>query len=190
MSAGSAQLLLSQNTGNKDSNDDDSDDDAECTGESLEESTNDDDELIYEEIYKEHFVGQEEQQMDTTEETKDAEGIEQTGKMEQTSGLMIKVKKLEKPKVLKSILPYEPPVTRHRSSMTPEKMLGEQLLEQFEKLEAEKLHGVKEMAEIARITPNQRPEVKQKRHHWQSCQRYWTWNRWRLEILRGQLQVR
>ena len=51
------------------------------------------------------------------------------------------------------ILPYEPPVTRRKSSMTPEKTLGERLLEQFEKLEAEESKEVKEMAEMARMTP-------------------------------------
>ena len=35
----------------------------------------------------------------------------------------------------------------------PEKMLDEQLLEQFEKLEAEELKEAKEMAEMARVTP-------------------------------------
>ena len=37
--------------------------------------------------------------------------------------------------------------------MMPEKTLGEQLLEQFEKLEAEELWEVKEMAEMVRVTP-------------------------------------
>ena len=93
----------------------------------MEESTDDD--LVFgikglKEIYKEYSMVQE-QQMDTTKEPKGAEGMEQMGKTGQTSGLMIKIKKSEKPKVLKSILQYEPPVMRRRSSMTPEKMLGE-----------------------------------------------------------------
>ena len=73
------------------------------------------------EIYEEHFVDEEEQQMDTTEGTKGAKGIEQTGieqtgKAGPTPGSMIKVKKLEKPRVSKPILPYEPPVMRCRSA--------------------------------------------------------------------------
>ena len=72
-----------------------------------------------------------EQQMDTTEETKGTEGMEQTGKTGSTSRSMIKVKKLEKPRVSAAIPPYEPPVMRCRSSMMPEKTLSEWLLEQL-----------------------------------------------------------
>ena len=71
------------------------------------------------EIYEEHSVGEAEQQMDTTEETKGTEGMEQTGKTGSTSSSMIKVKKLEKPRVSTAILQYEPPVMRCRSSMMP-----------------------------------------------------------------------
>ena len=74
-------------------------------------------------------MGEAEQQMDTTEETKGAEGMEQTGKTGSTPRSMIKVKKSEKPRVSTAILQYEPPVMRHRSSMTPQKMLSEWLLE-------------------------------------------------------------
>ena len=66
---------------------------------------------------------------------------------------MIKVKKSERPRVSIAVLQYEPPVTRHRSSMMPQKTLGEQLLEQFEKLEAEELQEAKDIAEMARMTP-------------------------------------
>ena len=146
-----------------DSDEDDSDDDAECTGESSEESSDDKFGVKgLKEIYEEHSVGEAEQQMDTTEETKGAEGMEQTGKTGSTSRSMIKVKKSEKPRVSTAILPYEPPVTRHRSSMMPEKTLREQLLEQFEKLEAEELQEVKEIAKIARMTPKPKTRGKPK----------------------------
>ena len=113
-----------------DSDEDDSDDDAECTGEPSEESSDDEFGIKgLKEIYEENSVGEAEQQMDTTEETKGAEGMEQIGKTGSTSRSMIKVKKSEKPRVSTAILPYEPPVMRCRSSMMPEKMLSEQLLE-------------------------------------------------------------
>ena len=48
--------------------------------------------------------------MDTTEAPKRAEGVEHPKAKGQTSDLTIKVKKSERPKVLK-IPPYEPPVT-------------------------------------------------------------------------------
>ena len=76
---------------------------------------------------------------------------------------MIKVKKSEKPRVATEILPYEPPMTRHRASIMPEKMLGECLLEQFEKLEAEELQEVKEIAEMARMTPKLKARGKPKK---------------------------
>ena len=76
---------------------------------------------------------------------------------------MIKVKKLEKPRVATEILPYEPPVMRHTASIMPEKMLGEQLMEQFEKLEAEELQEVKEIAEMARMTPKPKARSKLKK---------------------------
>ena len=54
---------------------DDSNDDAECTGESSEDSTDDEFGVAgLKQIYEEHFVGDEVQQMDTTEETEGAEG--------------------------------------------------------------------------------------------------------------------
>ena len=58
---------------------------------------------------------------------------------------MIKVKKLDKPRVATEIL-HEPPIMRHRANITLEKMLGECLLEQFEKLEAQELQEAKEIA--------------------------------------------
>ena len=59
-----------------DDDDDDSDDYAECTGESSEDSTDDEFGIAgLNQIYEEHFVGDEEQQMDTTEETKGTEGV-------------------------------------------------------------------------------------------------------------------
>ena len=82
-------------------------------------------------------MGEAEQQMDTTEETKGTEGMEKTGKTGSTSRSMIKVKKSERPRVSTAIPQYEPPVMRCRSSMMLPKMLGEWLLEQFDKLEAE-----------------------------------------------------
>ena len=66
---------------------------------------------------------------------------------------MIKVKKSEKPRVATEIPPYELPMMRGRASIMPEKTLGERLLEQFEKLEAETLQEAKEIAEMARMTP-------------------------------------
>ena len=101
--------------------------------------------------------------MDTTEETKGAEGMEQTGTTGPTSRSMIKVKKLEKPRVSTGIPQYEPPVMRHRSSMMPQKMLSERLLEQFEKLEAEELQEVKDIAKMARMTPKPKTRGKPKK---------------------------
>ena len=76
---------------------------------------------------------------------------------------MIKVKKSEKPRVATEILPYEPPTMRHRASIMPEKMLGECLLKQFEKWEAQKLQEVKEIADMARMTPKPKARVKPKK---------------------------
>ena len=101
--------------------------------------------------------------MDTTEETKGAEGMEQTGKTGSTSRSTIKVKKSEKPRVSTAILQYEPPVIRHRSSMMPQKTSSEQLLEQFEKLEAEELQEVKDIAKMARMTPKLKTRGKPKK---------------------------
>ena len=107
-------------------------------------------------------MGEAEQQMDITEETKGAEGKEKTGKTGSTSRSMRKVKKLERPRVSTAVLQYEPLVMRPRSSMMPQKTLGEQLLEQFEKLEAEELQEVKDIAEMARMTlkPKTRGKLK------------------------------
>ena len=143
---------------------DDSDDDAESTGESSEDSSDDEFGVVgLKEIYEEHFQGDEEQQMDTTKETEGAEGLKQTSKMGSISKAMIKVKKSEKPRVAIEILPYEPPMMRHRASITPEKMLGERLLEQFEKLEAEQLQKANKIAEMARMTPKPKTRGKQKK---------------------------
>ena len=76
---------------------------------------------------------------------------------------MIKVKKSERPRMSTAILQYEPPVMRCRSSMTLPKMLGEWLLEQFEKLEAEELQEVKDIAEMARMTPKLKTRGKVKK---------------------------
>ena len=55
---------------------DDSDDDAEYTGESSEDSSDDEFGIAgLKQIYEEHFGGDKEQQVDTTEETKGAEGL-------------------------------------------------------------------------------------------------------------------
>ena len=108
-------------------------------------------------------MGNEVQQMDTTKETEGAEGAKQTGKVEPTTRSTIKGKKLEKPRVATEIPPYEPPVTRCRASIMPQKMLGKWLLEQFEKLEAEELQGVKEIAELARMTPKPQARSKPKK---------------------------
>ena len=101
--------------------------------------------------------------MDTTEETKGAEGMEKISKTGSTSRSMIKVKKLERPRVSTAILQYEPPVTRCRSSMMLLKTLGERLLEQFEKLEAEELQEVKDIAKMARMTPKLKTRGKVKK---------------------------
>ena len=52
---------------------------------------------------------------------------------------------------------------RHRTSITLEKILGKWLLEQFEKLEAEELQGVKEIAEMVRMTPKPQARSKPKK---------------------------
>ena len=62
--------------GDDDDDEDDSDDDAEYTGESSEDSSDDEFGVAgLKQIYEEHFGGDEEQHMDTTEETKCAEGL-------------------------------------------------------------------------------------------------------------------
>ena len=59
-----------------DDDENDSDDDAESTGESSEDSSDDKFGVAgLKQIYEEHFGGDEEQQMDTTEETEGAEGL-------------------------------------------------------------------------------------------------------------------
>ena len=59
-----------------DDDEDDSDDYAECTGESSEDSSDDEFGVTgLKQIYEEHFGGDEEQQMDTTKETKGTEGL-------------------------------------------------------------------------------------------------------------------
>ena len=136
--SGISTTAVKQEGEGDDSDEDDSDDDAEGTSESSKESSDDEFDIEgLKEIYEEHSVGEAEQQMDTTEETKGTEGMEKMGKTGSTSRSTIKVKKSERPRVSTAILQYEPPVMRCRSSMTPPKMLGKQLLEQFEKLEAE-----------------------------------------------------
>ena len=162
--SGVSTTAVKQEAEGDDSEEDDSDDDAECTSESSEESSDDEFGIKgLKEIYEEHSVGEAEQQMDTTEETKGAEGIEQTVKTGSTSRSTIKVKKSEKPRVSTAILQYEPPVMRHGSSMMPQKTLSEQLLEQFEKLEAEELQEVKDIAKMARMTPKPKTRGKPKK---------------------------
>ena len=59
-----------------DDDEDDSDDDAEYTGESSEDSSDDKFGIVgLKQIYEEHFGGDEEQQMDTTKDTKGVEGL-------------------------------------------------------------------------------------------------------------------
>ena len=98
--------------------------------------------------------------MDTTEETEGTEESKQAGKVEPK--LMIKVRKSEKPKVAaQGVPPYEPPMTRRRASGTmPEKTLGEHLLASFEKLEAEEVEKVKEIAAKAKTTPQPKARSK------------------------------
>ena len=64
-----------------------------------------------------------------------------------------------------------------------EKTLGEWLLEQFEKLETEELQEAKEIAEMVKMTPKLKARSKPKKI-------LEIWNRWKLETLKGQLQVR
>ena len=147
-----------------DEDEDDSDDDAEYTGESSEDSSDDEFGIAgLKQIYEEHFGGDEEQQMDTTKETKGAEELKRTSKVGSTSKSMIKLKKSEKPMVVTEIQPYEPPMMRRRASIMPEKTLGECLLEQFEKLEAEELQEAKEIAEMARMIPKPKARGKPKK---------------------------
>ena len=64
---------------------DDSDDDAEYSGGSSGDSSDDEFGVAdMEQIYEKHFGGDEEQQMDTTEETEGAEGLKQTSKVGST----------------------------------------------------------------------------------------------------------
>ena len=99
--------------------------------------------------------------MDTTEEIEGTEGLRQTRKVGVKS--TIKVKKSEKPRVAAGILLYEPPMMRQRVSSTMLEKTGECLLEQLEKLEAEELQKVTEIAEKARITPELKAKSKQKK---------------------------
>ena len=141
--------------------DKDDDDDAEYTNkeDSSDDDSEEEDDDVNEfgikglkQIYEEHFVGEKEQKMDTTKETEGAEGSKQAGKAEPK--LMIKVRKSEKPKVAaQGVPPHEPPMMRRRASGTMlEKTLGECLLASFEKLEAEEVEKVKEIAAKAKTT--------------------------------------
>ena len=142
--------------------DDDSDDDAECAGESSEDSSDDKFGIPdLKQIYEEHFEGDKEQKMDTTEETEGTEGLRQTGKAGAKS--TIKVKKSEKSRVAAGIMLYEPPMMRQRASSTMPEKVSEHLLEQLENLEAEELQKVTEIAEKARITPQPMAKNKQKK---------------------------
>ena len=75
---------------------------------------------------------------------------------------MIKVRKSEKPKVAaQGVPPHEPPMMRRRAGSTPpEKTLGEHLLASFEKLEAEEVEKVKEIAAKAKTTPQPKARSK------------------------------
>ena len=73
--SGISTTVVKQEGEGDDSDKDNSDDDAQGTSESLEESSDDEFGIKgLKEIYEEHSVGEAEQQMDTTEETKGAEG--------------------------------------------------------------------------------------------------------------------
>ena len=74
--------------------------------------------------------------------------------------------------------------------MMLQKMLGERLLEQFEKLEAEELQEVKDIAKMARMTPKLKTRGKPKKTLPAKVPKILDPNRWRLETLKGQLQVR
>ena len=153
--------------------DNDDDDDAEYTNESEDSSDDDseeeDDDVDefgikgLKQIYEEHFGGEKEQKIDTTEETEGAEGSKQAGKMEPK--LMIKVRKSEKPKVAaQGVPPYEPPMMRRKVGSTMlEKTLGEHLLASFEKLEAEEVEKVKETAAKAKTTPQPKARSKSRK---------------------------
>ena len=101
--------------------------------------------------------------MDTTEETKGAEGSKQSGKAKPK--LTIKVRKSEKPKVAaQGVPPYEPPMMRRKAGSTmPEKTLGEHLLASFEKLEAEEVEKAKETAAKAKTTPQPKARSKSRK---------------------------
>ena len=74
--SGVSTIAVKQEEEGNDDDKDDSDDDAEYTGESSEESSDDKFGVAgLKQIYEEHFGGNEEQQMDTTEETKGTEGL-------------------------------------------------------------------------------------------------------------------
>ena len=162
--SGVSTTAMKQGEEDDDDDEDDSDNDAEYTGESSEDSSDDKFSVAgLKQLYEEHFGGNEEQQMDTTEETKGTEGLKQTSKVGSTSKSMIKVKKSKNPRVATEIPPYEPPMLRCRASITPEKTLRERLLEQFEKLEAQELQEVKEIAEMARKTPKPKARGKPKK---------------------------
>ena len=71
----SSTVKQEEEEGNDDDKDD-SDDNAEYTGESSEDSSDDEFGIVgLKQIYEEHFGGDKEQQMDTTKETKGAEGL-------------------------------------------------------------------------------------------------------------------
>ena len=75
--SGISTTAAKQEAEGDDSDEDDSDDDTECTSESSEECSDDEFGIKgLKEIYQEHSVGEAEQQMDITEETKGAEGVE------------------------------------------------------------------------------------------------------------------
>ena len=71
----STTAVKQEEEGNDD-DEDDSDDNAEYTGESSEDRSDDEFGVAgLEQIYEEHFGGNKEKQMDTTEETKGTEGL-------------------------------------------------------------------------------------------------------------------
>ena len=103
--SGISTTIVKQEREGDNSDEDDSNDDAEGTSESSEESSDDEFGIKgLKEICEEHCVGEAEQQMDTTEETKGAEGMKKTGKTGSTSRSTIKVKKSERPRVSTAIL--------------------------------------------------------------------------------------
>ena len=163
------------------------DDDKESSSSSEDGSDDDDDDDLFDieelqEIYKKHLTDQPkefepmeegQEEMDTSKATEESEKLVKPKAVptKQKTKPMVKVKKSEPPRVEKSTVPTfhipEPVVTRARER---EKTLGEQLLAEFERVEAEEKAKKKTEEETKKgseekTTEEAVGEAKKEKHH-------------------------